>query len=329
MGRTNKTSLQYFNVDVNIFHDKRVRKLTRKFERGIEVYIFVLSEIYRDKGYYVEFDEDSYFDISDQLRIDEDVVKDIINFSISVGLFSSDLFGRKQILTSKGIQSRYVEIIKSLKRKVYIAPEYDLISSEETPINSEETLKDSEEKTKNTAETPISSAKSGISSDRQNRQDRIDRKEGNEKNISLSEEISAKERREIFEIFFFEKRCKPQKAYDDFVNHYSAVGWVNGAGHKIQNKVAQARKWKCDANIPEDQVKAMKQIYAVCLELSDPLILLSEFRAFARNGSTAIISVASDVFVNYLESAINTEPSLREVIQTALGCQKITYSLPK
>ena len=53
MGRNNKIDLRYFPVDVDILRDKKVRRLTRKYARGAEFYLYLLCAIYSDKGYYM------------------------------------------------------------------------------------------------------------------------------------------------------------------------------------------------------------------------------------------------------------------------------------
>mgnify|MGYP000688892518 CR=1 FL=1 len=53
-------------------------------------------------------------------------------------LFSKDLYDKFHILTSRGIQERYLEAMKNMKRKSVIS-EYSLVSSEETMVTSEET----------------------------------------------------------------------------------------------------------------------------------------------------------------------------------------------
>ena len=81
MARPNELGLSYFNLDTDIFQDRKVRRLIRTFKsQGFLVYIYVLNEIYRDKGCYISWDEDIAFDISDTINIDEILVEDIVKF---------------------------------------------------------------------------------------------------------------------------------------------------------------------------------------------------------------------------------------------------------
>lgn len=181
MGRNNKIDLQYFPVDVDILRDKKVRRLTRKYARGAEFYLYLLCAIYSDKGYYMSIDDGTAFDIADDMRIAETEIDEMLDFCMSdnVGLFSREMMDKYRILTSRGIQRRYAETIRQLKRKVSINPEYSLINSENagnssellgiSPRNSEEIVESSksnriysEEITENSEETGINSDKNKV-----------------------------------------------------------------------------------------------------------------------------------------------------------------------
>ena len=72
MARPQKTGLDYFPFDVDFFSDKKIRRLRAKYGNdGVTAYIYILCLIYRDKGYYAEYDDDLILDISDELNISE------------------------------------------------------------------------------------------------------------------------------------------------------------------------------------------------------------------------------------------------------------------
>ena len=178
MGRNNKIDLRYFPVDVDILRDKKVRRLTRKYARGAEFYLYLLCSIYSDKGYYMSIDDGTAFDIADDMRIAETEIDEMLDFCMSdnVGLFSREMMDKYRILTSRGIQRRYAETIRQLKRKVSINPEYSLINSENAgnsselpginPRYSEEIVESSEENRVYSEEMPENSEGTGINSDK-------------------------------------------------------------------------------------------------------------------------------------------------------------------
>ncbi len=80
------------------------------------IYLFLLCEIYR-QGYYIKADEDFLYIISDELGIDQNKVKQVLNFLLNKSLFDNTLFSSDKVLTSAGIQRRYQLGIKERMRK--------------------------------------------------------------------------------------------------------------------------------------------------------------------------------------------------------------------
>lgn len=225
MGRNNKTSLQYFPVDATILHDTKIRRLTRKYPRGIEFYIYLLSAIYSDKGYYMQLDDEMIFDIADDMRIEETEAAEMMDFCLSdkIGLFDLRLYEKYKILTSRGIQKRYIETMRQLKRKVTIDLQFLLVDDDQSADSSAPELEKtenkpafvrnaSEEKGIDSEEMPISSEETGetsekdaISSDRNKikeskiKERREKESEKEEKKRAHSPALSPEE--EIFEKF--------------------------------------------------------------------------------------------------------------------------------
>jgi hypothetical protein len=113
-------------MDTDMFSDIKIRKLI-KFQSGkaIAVYTLLLCNIYRN-GYYILWDEELPFIISEQSGYDEAYIREAIRCCLKVGLFDSELFNKHKVLTSVGIQKRY-RLIKSLSRSVCNMKEYCLI----------------------------------------------------------------------------------------------------------------------------------------------------------------------------------------------------------
>lgn len=152
MGRKNKIGLEYFPFEVDLFSDIKIRKLI-KYQGGkaFTVYALLLCIIYK-KGYYMGWDKELPFIISEQTGYEEVYIQEVIKSCLIVGLFSKELYESEKILTSKGIQERY-QYICNLSKRMCVISEFNLISSEETPISSEEIPIVSEE-------MPVNSAKS-------------------------------------------------------------------------------------------------------------------------------------------------------------------------
>lgn len=156
MGRKRKSGLDVCPFDVNMLSDIRMRRLIRLHQGdAIAVYTAALCLIYRD-GYYVEYDDDVRFNLSEHTGVSEATVDAVIADAVACGLFDSDVFASARVLTSQEIQDTYVAECAKTKRKVEIKP--IVISSEEKPIYSEEISINSEGIAINSEEMPVNSA---------------------------------------------------------------------------------------------------------------------------------------------------------------------------
>ena len=137
MGRNAKKGLEYYPMDVDIVSDIKIRKLI-KYHGGqaLTVYTLLLCHIYKS-GYFIHWDEDIPFVLSEQTGFDEEYIEKVVGYCITVGLFSEQLYNHDKVLTSKAIQERYSFICKQANRKSQIK-EFSLISSDKNPISSEE-----------------------------------------------------------------------------------------------------------------------------------------------------------------------------------------------
>jgi hypothetical protein len=143
MARPKKPGLSYFPKDTNFFSDRKVRRIIHEFgAKGVLIYDYLLCVAYSDKGYYVPYDDQLAFDIADSLQcgITEELTLEVINGCIRVGLFNKDLYDRRQILTSKGIQERYLSAKKSgvIPDETSVLTPKTIVNDAETPINPEE-----------------------------------------------------------------------------------------------------------------------------------------------------------------------------------------------
>ena len=118
---------------VDFFSDLKIRKLI-KYQGGkaVTVYALLLCIIYK-QGYYMRWDKELPFIISEQTGYEEVYIQEVIKSCLVIGLFSNELFEKEKIITSKGIQERYQYICNLSKRKCVIS-EFILISSETRQI---------------------------------------------------------------------------------------------------------------------------------------------------------------------------------------------------
>lgn len=130
-----KTSLDYYRVDTDRYQDIRIKRLKKVFRgNGIAVYDYILCEIYRVRGCYMEWDESTVFDVAEYFDLKESQVREIVNYCCSVGLFDKELLASGSVLTSSAIQRRYIEMCTAAKRKEIIIPEQYRIIPEQSEI---------------------------------------------------------------------------------------------------------------------------------------------------------------------------------------------------
>ena len=118
MARISKPGLDYFPLDVNFFQDRKVRRISnRHHAAGIAALTSLLCLIYKEKGFYIAWNQDTLFDISQEVCCEEEEMQAIIDDCLSVGLFDTYIYKEYGILTSQVIQEQYHKIITDSRRK--------------------------------------------------------------------------------------------------------------------------------------------------------------------------------------------------------------------
>ena len=133
LARPKKNGLSYFPLDADFFEDNKIKILKARYKAdGITMYIYLLCEIYK-QGYYIEVDDDFEFILSDDLGIDQNKVKQVLNFLLKRSLFDDKLFNSDKVLTSAGIQRRFQIAVKERARKNPVeVGRYWLLKKEDT-----------------------------------------------------------------------------------------------------------------------------------------------------------------------------------------------------
>lgn len=160
MARKEKRGLDYYNIETDIFQNRKIRRLLKAFgAKGYLVYSYLITEIYRDKGCFLEWDENTAFDVSDALNEKQSLVSEIVSYCCNTGLFNKELFKNENVLTARNIQEFWVKVSKSAKRKCSdVDVRFNLVSSIGTLKAEESTLK-TEFKTVNREESTQSKVK--------------------------------------------------------------------------------------------------------------------------------------------------------------------------
>lgn len=118
MGRPRK-AITYYNRDIDITDDTRIRKVLRKHGGlGGFVYEEILGMVYGTGNYYLRWKDDYILDIADKIyEQDAGKIRQIFETILESELFSKEIFDQFGILTSHGIQERYLERVKNSSRQ--------------------------------------------------------------------------------------------------------------------------------------------------------------------------------------------------------------------
>ena len=86
MARPQKEGLEYFSLDVDFFSDRKIKILKGRFGAdGITYYLYLLCEIYKGHGYYLEVDEDFDYITSSELGMSPEKIGQMRKFLLENG----------------------------------------------------------------------------------------------------------------------------------------------------------------------------------------------------------------------------------------------------
>jgi hypothetical protein len=116
MGRPLKKGLNYFNIDC--VQEDNLNMIEAKHGLvGYGVLIKLWRKIYMIHGYYTEWTDKNIYLFAREIGVDAELINQVVESCFNEGIFHRDLFRKFQILTSRGVQKRYVKIVTEAKRK--------------------------------------------------------------------------------------------------------------------------------------------------------------------------------------------------------------------
>ena len=251
-GRQLKKGLMFFYNDVDFYRDIRIRKLIRrKNGQAATVYHRLLCEIYRN-GYYLEWDDDLPFIISEDIGFQEDMILDVIHYCVELGLFSKDVFDKDRVLTSAAIQRCYFDAVKNAKRKIGSDLPYLLIDlfndsrsrhdDTQLSIDFSENLPDnSEEKPISSEEIDINTKKIGKDSELMTQRKEKKSKDNNSLRSSLSSSSTSSFAHARGDLGF--EKEEPITVKDAAVILLSDDSWLSSMGRRHKMSIDLVKKW--------------------------------------------------------------------------------------
>lgn len=163
MGRPVKEGLDYFELDCQL--DDKIKLIQAEFGlKGFAIVVKLFQRIYGGHGYYCEWNDDTILLFMSENGLGSEnkpLIKSITEACIRRKLFSAELYADYQILTSKGIQKRYLNAVsrrESVKlEKAYLLVQVDQnsvsvcineVNVNRNPINADRNTQSREEKSR-------------------------------------------------------------------------------------------------------------------------------------------------------------------------------------
>lgn len=268
MARPLKDGVDYFPKDTDFYNDDKVRLLRGEFgAKGMYLLDYILCDLYGKNGYYMKWDDSKCFLVSDGAGCGcvPGFVAEFIAGCIRCGIFDKTVFNMFSVLTSAGIQRRFIRMLKS-RNSFTFYEEYFLLN-----INNEkdvpqgildklafEKVSDKENGFK-IKENPVKSTENSQNKIEENK---IDKNKGNKahargkyQNVYLTEE----EYESLISQYGKEKT-------DDYINRVDE--YCESAGRKYNNYLATIELWiKKDES--KTKTKGKFNNYSEDRELSD------------------------------------------------------------
>jgi len=136
MARPLKIGLDYFPLDVSIDDNIELLEAEEGLE-GFAILIKIWQKIYSN-GYFIEWNDDSSLLFCKKINADKTKVNSVINTCLRRNLFNYKLYDKYKILTSSGVQKRFITACYQSKRKsISVISEYILVNSEFTELITE------------------------------------------------------------------------------------------------------------------------------------------------------------------------------------------------
>lgn len=132
MARPRENGVAYFPLDVD--NDDKLDLIEAEFGlTGFAVIVKLYQRIYK-LGYYCEWNDEVALLFGKRLGLGGSAVSEIVSAAIRRALFDEEIYRKYGVLTSRGIQKRYFEIV-ARRKNVEVEKRYLLINATQKGIN--------------------------------------------------------------------------------------------------------------------------------------------------------------------------------------------------
>lgn len=130
MARPKKDGLEYFPLDVVAGIDDEIELIEAVYGlEGFAIFIKLLQSVYKN-GYYINWTKKEQLLFTKRVNVTETIVNEVINACLEWGLFNKKIYEEHNVLTSHGIQQRFLLAI-GRRTAVEFYKEYLLLNKTE------------------------------------------------------------------------------------------------------------------------------------------------------------------------------------------------------
>jgi len=138
LARPLKDGIDYWPLDVGLFRDKKFKLIKAEFGiKGVYIALELINAVYETNGYYKAWDNDDCFLMSEGVGdgCSPKLVSEVLNGCLRRSIFDMGVFEMFGVITSAGIQRRYLRIVSTNRLDIPIFKEYWLLEKNEIPAS--------------------------------------------------------------------------------------------------------------------------------------------------------------------------------------------------
>lgn len=159
MARPMKDGVSYWPFDVDMLDDDKFRLIRGEFGiKGAYIALVILNSVYKDKGYYRKWVDDDCYLMSEGVGngCNPQLIREVLDGCVRRGLFDESRFQAFGILTSCGIQKRFLHMVKNSRDNIVLIREFLLLDVNDKSVFTEGVLNKCIFKTVSQRKTPVS-----------------------------------------------------------------------------------------------------------------------------------------------------------------------------
>lgn len=247
MARPLKDGVDYWPFDVGLLRDKKLKLIKAEFGvKGAYIALELLNSVYESAGYFKKWDDDDCFLMSEGVGCGctPENIREVLRGCIRRSLFEQGVFDMFGVLTSQGIQRRYLRIVGNNRDEIRIIREYWLLNVDDKNDVPASVLEKLTFFSVSLKENPLKSKENHFKST-DNPQSKVKESKVNKRKERGGADAPARSRFEKPTLEEVVNYCSQESLQMDpgaFYDYYEANGWTV-KGTPIKDWHACARSW--------------------------------------------------------------------------------------